>query len=834
MKTITPSTLSVDGNDLNDLIKDTLPYLLSSHINKHEVRQIVTFRVNFLNNQDLRGLLLTQTRHAVRTFVHQLLADEEVIKMNVLQIISRFEDILNDKNMSVLHQRPLKPDNPLLYFHLSALNHESYHFLAFSSHRALRHVEQILKKNVKNGSLQKRKAGLRFQSIVIPFIHTVRFYQVDKNDRLFTESPSHDKIKQALKRGQEDSRVRYHKDAVVDAYIRDVLAALSGTYSPRSSKNITRVRWGRQIIYGKKYLEEIVISETDGADSPTALPTVVNITFNEETEVEADEGSHPVEEAEEIFEAGEHDFGRILALRQISPSYFSSHWSKQSIPLNTYSSYWHAATTKEIDTMTDEELAFLTFLAVLMFFGFAPKKTANIIIGKIPASEEELKADTIYCHPDGTYFFYRIAEDQVASIFAQKADRLSEVYRDSGNIVVVTTGVIAALIKSYLSRTQPYGGARPFFFIHKDAGGRTQRFSIELFESMGRSLKGKCSPFPSVYAFSRSFFNYSTSRYDVDPIVSAYIADRTTRELRAPIFYSNLTSGRLNEDLTEMQRKFLNDIARNAEECGIHFNSDILYSVGTELSKEDLKRVSFGSKFVPLMASMRETLNSIKDRVLGKRDPGLIMRYNLYTFYNILLWELTCGFRQIEIERLDNTDIDTETGFIVVNGKGNRLYAESRLIFMPPFIADNLKEMELCKSGLIKYLLSSGKYSPSEIAEQPAACTIFSLANSKGELIPASSDNTRRFLVATGSRFPYKLNSQRHLLRTFLFEKKVKYKYLAAYFGHQTRGKEFLSYFSLDNLKEMRDAISPHIDELVNELGLEIISHNHVLTYEKN
>jgi hypothetical protein len=822
-KTITPSTLNVDGNNL---IRKILPHLLSSHIDEHEVRQIVSFRVNFLNDKNLKGLLLTQ--HTIKTFVQQLLADEEIVKTNVLQVMDRF-NILNDENMPELYQRPLKPDNPLLYFHLSTENYESYPFLALSFHRALRHVEQVLKKNVGNGSLPKRKAAQRLENIVTPFVHAVRFYQVDKNDKLFTQTPSHNKIEAALKRGQEDSHVRYHKDEVVESYIRDVLAALSNTYNPRSSKNVTRVGWGRQIIYGKKYAEEVIAADEEEPGCSGILPLTVTITFNDMTEAEASEGGYPVEEAEEVFETAANDLARTLALRQLNPSRFQSHWSKQSISLNTYSSYWHAASAKGIDAMTDEELAFLAFLSVLIFSGFAPKKTANITIKEMPSSEEDLDSNTIYCDPHGTRFFYKMADDQIAFVFAQRDGRSPGLYKDSSNIVTMTTGVIEPILKSYIDRTQSYRRTRPFLFIYKTAKGKTQRFSLESFESIGKSLEDNYGPFPSAYAFSRSFFNYSTSRYSVDPVIAAYASDRVTRELRAPIFYTNLTSQRLDEELIYVQTSLLKDIIRNAENCGIALKHDMLFTESSDLDKQEKEKLSFGSKFVPIMTSMRETLSSIKDRIFNNSGHTLVTRYNIFTFYNMLLWELTGGFRQIEVERLDNTDIDVENGLIAVHGKGNRLYRESRLIFMHPFIAKAIRELELCRGGLIQSLISSGKYSPSEIEGQPVAGNTFSLANSRGQLISASSDNVRKFLSDADIQFPYKLNSQRHLLRTFLFDKKIKYKYLAAYFGHQTRGKEFLSYFSLDSLQEMKDAISVHIEELLNELQLEIISHNHVV-----
>ena len=759
-------------------------------------------------------------------FITLCLTGEDIAKVDLIrQVIVGFSMGLQHLDQPELRQRPLKPENPLLYFHLIAAKYDGYPVLCLAFHQALKHVEKILIDCQEKQSMPKKKADQRLQRMMIPFVHTVRFYEVDDTDKLFTEIPSNNKIVKALKRGQETSEVQYHKEEVFETYRDNVLAALSGTYSPHLSRNVTNVRWGRQISYGKKYLEEVVTSDSDGDESSKAIPTVVNITFSEKTEEEADEGAYPIEEAEEIFEAEDNDLARILSLRQISPSSFQSYWSKHTISLNTYSSYCHAATAKVVDEMTDKELAVLILLVILIFFGFAPKKAANIVIKKMPASDDELNHNTIYCHPDGTFFFYRIAEDQVASIFAQKEDRSPGVYRDNGNIVVMTTGVIATILKSYLSRTRLYRGVRPSLFIYKDAGGKTQRFSLELFESIGRSLEDKCGPFPSVYAFSRSFYNYSTSRYHVDPLVAAYVADRATRELRAPIFYTGLTSRRLNEDLIEMQTHLLNDIADNAEECGIHLNRDILCSADPDLSKEDIGKVSFGSKFVPLMASMRKTLNSIKDRVVNEKGWGIIKRYNVYMFYNMLLSELICGFRQIEVERLDDVDVNTESSRIAVCGKGNRLYTESRLIFMHPFTTRTFTELRSCKSAFVQSLINTGKYSPSEMSEQLAAGNTFSIANSRGQLIPASSYNVRRFLAITGISFPYKLNSQRHLLRTFLFDKKVKYKYLAAYFGHQTKGKEYLSYYSLDSLKQMMDAISPHIDELVTELELEIISH---------
>ncbi|MGO9613905.1 MAG: hypothetical protein ACLPX5_12835 [Dissulfurispiraceae bacterium] len=831
-KTKTRSTLNADADGI---IGRVVPKLLNVGASQDAVRQIATFRVNCFNDKNTTGLLLAQ--RPVRLFVENLLVGKNIAKVNLINyIFTLLEKELQDLGIPKLGHRPLKPENPLLYFHLATLKYNAYPFLCLPFHVALKHVEEILTdfKDKDKRSLPQKKAQQRLENIVIPFIHSVRFYEVDENDQLFTQSPSHDKIKQALRRGQGDSRVRYHQDEVVEAYTGNVLAALSGTYSPRSNKNVARVCWGRQLFYGKKYLEEIVINDADGAGSSKAFPTVINITFNHKTEGEAAEGAYPIEEAEEIFEAADNDLARVLSLRQISPSYLQSPWSKQSIPLNAYSSYCYAVTAIVIDAMTDEELAFLVFLVILIFFGFAPKKTANIVVTTIPVSEQELKHDTIYCHPDGTCFFYLIAEDQVSSIFAQKQDRSPGAYRDSGNVVVMTAGVIMTILKLYLNRTQSYRGASPFLFIYEDEDGKSKRFSLELFETIGKSLQDRFGPFPSVYAFSRSFVNYSTSRYHVDPIVSAYFADRVTRELRAPIFYTNLTSERLNDDLAEMQINFLNDIVRNAQECGLSVNSDIFCSADRDMSKGDKVKVSFGSKFVPLISSMKQTLKSIKGIFLDDQCQDLFKRYNTYMFYNDLLWELTCGFRQIEIERLDDADVDEENACIVVCGKGNRLHIESRLIFMHAFTTRIFRELRLCRSAFEQSLIDGGRYSPFEISEQLAVEKTFSLANSKGQLIPASSDNVRRFLVAAGIRFPYKLNSQRHLLRTFLFDKRVNYKYLAAFFGHQTKGKEFLSYFSLDRLKEMRNAISPHIEEFVDELDLEIISYTHVVTNEKD
>ncbi|MDA8091903.1 MAG: hypothetical protein M0Z61_16990 [Nitrospiraceae bacterium] len=768
----------------------------------------------------------------VNLFIKNALAGKDVTKINLFNsIVALFEGKLKELNIPKLNRQPRKPENPFLFFHLSAMKHnpDAYPFLCLAFHLALVHVENVLAKSVAAGTLPKKKAAQRLESIVIPFIHSARFYEIDAHDQLFTESPSFNKIKEALWRGQANSSVRYHKDLVVKAYIRDVTAALSSTYSPKASRNIAHTPWGRQIFYGRKYLEETVTANLDGAQTPP-IPLVASITFNEKTEEEAAEGAYPIEEAEEIFEGTDSDLARVLLLRQISPAGFQGHWAKQSIPLNTYSFFCHAAAKRAAEKMTDKELAFLTFLVILIFYGFAPKKTSNIVIKKIPTSEEELKYDTIYCDPNGTSFFYRISEDQVASIFARKEDRTG-IYRDSGNIVIITSGIISTILTSFLRRTQLYRGTRPFLFIYRGLEGKTQRFTLELFESIGKSLEGQYGTFPSAYAFPRSFFNYATTRYGVDPIVSAYVSDRVTRELRAPVFYSNVSSERLNNDLFNMQTQFLTDIAQNARKCSIPFNKHIWFP---EVGRTEIETVSFGSKLVPVMESMRNTVNTIKNYLLTGPVRGLIPRYNIFMFYLILLWELTCGFRQIEIERLEDNSVDGESGLVVVCGKGNRLYTESRLISINPFATRIFEEARSCRTVFRQSLINAGKCSPSEISGQPAAGFTFSLATSNGQLIPASSINVRRLLLAAAIEFPYKLNSPRHLLRTFLFDKKVNYKYLAAFFGHQTKGKEFLSFYSLDRLEDMKDAISSHIDVLIDELALEIICHRLMVTNGKD
>lgn len=344
--------------------------------------------------------------------------------------------------------KPRELENPLLFFHLKAERVPAYPLLALTCHRHLRSAEYALDMSVKRKELPRQKAGKKLESAVTPFLHLVHFYKIDAGHNAYITDLTPGKIKEALELGQYDDSVRYMDDSTTEAYIRIVLSIMEGTFPVfRNRKKIVH-EWGYQRIFGKRFIQEKVYEE--------GLSYKEWITLNNNAEAESEEGGYPLEEGEiEEDEPSNDDIARRMLLSQIRPSQFPCFYQRQSISLNDYSRIFHGLLLKELNDMTNDELsAALRFLA-LVFYGFNPKKHANMKVRRFTDGDETLITGDLFYEPDRNVIYYRMEEDQVAGIYNSSDPKGPGIYRSSGTIVELPVqGILKEVLEALLKRTQ--------------------------------------------------------------------------------------------------------------------------------------------------------------------------------------------------------------------------------------------------------------------------------------------------------------------------------------------------------------------------------------------
>lgn len=795
--TSTPKHLTPEATKL---IESLLPFLTAIHADKIETRAISTFCINLLNSKNLKGLSKAQPvlKNIIKPILDEL-PSEEVSE--ILKIIDALRENLEKHDMAGLfRQRPKEPDNPLLFFHLSSKRFPAYPALALTCHRLLRWAQDALKVNVKRGDMPGQRAGKKLESVVTPFIHLVHFYKID--DSPFVADLTPRKVTEAIELGQRDDSVRYIDNQTMEAYIRIILSIIDGSFPVLRNRKRIIYEWGTQFIIGKRFIQEHVYDD--------GLSYKEWITLNNNAEAESEEGGYPLEEGEiEEDEPSNDDIARRMLLSQIRPSQFPCFYQRQSISLNGYSRIFHGLLLqKELNDMKNDELVAAWRFLSLVSYGFNPKKHAHMKIRRFTDGDETLISGDLFYEPDRKIIYYRMEEDQVANIYKSTDPKGSGIYRNSGTIVELPVhGKLKEVMEALLKREQierylPFSKFRKIINSHLAA------------------YKTTISPF----SFHRSFLSYAISRYNLDPLVAAYISCSAPREQRAQMYYTSVSAERIRDDAASFQECLLKDILANCEKLGLPVRKELLYPE-TVPSYEPASKF-IGSGFVPNDVELKSVIAQIKTLLVSDAIKDPKRYFNVYSFYIMLLLRFTTGLRQIEVERMKDMDMDREGRLLSVHGKGNRLYNEYRLMPLLPMTIHAIEELKRAQKEYYWWLIGRGELAPVDIEQRPAYQNLFYLVNGMGLPIPASSSNIREFLKAESEGFfPFKLNASRHLVRTRLFEMKIPHQLLNVYIGHQTKGKEFLSHYSLSLSCDIKEKILPQMEKLAKELNLSIIPY---------
>lgn len=781
--------------------------LLSCTSDSDLARNVLSLCLNGLNENNWKGI--AEAQEFIKTMVLQI-PDRRINELvGLIDIVKKkLPDLLPEH----FQKKPKKTENAILYFHFHASKLPAYEYIALQCHRALKHVESVLRNEVLAEIITPEMAKKRLEKMVIPFLHIVLLYEVDPSEK-YQLSLDSKKIVKALKKGQSSNLVRYTAKEVFETYERDVNSANSGTFTYYGRSKKKECEWGLQTLFGRSRLIE-TISE-DEVGSPTQFSS--HIYFDDNALNEAAEGGYALENAvENGNEFSDDDVIRKLMAEQIRPAQFPSFY-QHGISLNAFNILLNELLFKyeNLDKISDTQISIIAYLLLLSFYGFNPKKALNLkICPSLTDPKDHLLSEDLYIDFELSRFLYKSDSDLIVKAFSQSEENEPdrETYLKTTNVISLPILSIGHILREVYKRKKRRNSY--LFDLTSESTRETlfENFKIATRKALQETAFAAITP----NTISKSFYGYSVNKYKIDPIVIELITGRASREFRAPRFYTATSSARIHSDLRVFHKSFLADLLKNAKEMGLLFRKELF---DQEVLLVENKII--GSTYVPLRPLLRDTLQKIRT-VLEENSLGRIEYHNLWTLYSVLIVMFTTAMRPVEIERLRNFDINSKDMSVSVSGKNNRLFSESRIIPAPQMTFEVFMEAIKENTALTEWLIESGRSSSAEIRQQPDLGKAFFFASEAGILRPVSSKNIRSFIEHTpGLEFLFKLNAPRHLLRTFLFEKKVPYFILNAFIGHQTSGKEFLSYYSLFQLDNLRQ-LSKAIEELAEELGLTV------------
>lgn len=181
--------------------------------------------------------------------------------------------------------------------------------------------------------------------------------------------------------------------------------------------------------------------------------------------------------------------------------------------------------------------------------------------------------------------------------------------------------------------------------------------------------------------------------------------------------------------------------------------------------------------------------------------------HNALTTYTLLLVAWHVGVRAVD-EMVDLSQYDAATGFLGVSDKDGDTYADARIVWLAPIAQQQIAAYRRCVLGLPE------PYRPGEDYDG----RLFYLGEG-GARQAISLQNLRLRL----RNYPFRLNTQRHYLRTRLRELGVPAQAVDAMLGHGGQGYEPYARHSVFSPAQLRDEVEAAIQALSAEMAWKVI-----------
>jgi len=290
-------------------------------------------------------------------------------------------------------------------------------------------------------------------------------------------------------------------------------------------------------------------------------------------------------------------------------------------------------------------------------------------------------------------------------------------------------------------------------------------------------------------------------------------------------YYSPLTS--------DLQRRYAKTCKKLEK---VIFNNTKFSSTTDSDIVIDQQSIRIGSKICPMEQTVQQMVIDLKKKALHyKKDHQdinhLIKFHNAYTAYCVMMIGFATGYRAVRDPFYSETEIDDETGFLVISDKDSDDYYNSRLVYLPKLCRNQITHYSEYKQLLAEKLILTNPVLSKELMEPNILTWSKTIPNN--QVLPfffflkkfykhqAVKPLSMHEMTEWITDLP--LNANRHYLRTHLRELKVSGEFIDAFMGHWEYGQEpYGKYSSLSPLSYIETLKKP-IEKLLNKAGWEEI-----------
>lgn len=228
-------------------------------------------------------------------------------------------------------------------------------------------------------------------------------------------------------------------------------------------------------------------------------------------------------------------------------------------------------------------------------------------------------------------------------------------------------------------------------------------------------------------------------------------------------------------------------------------------------------------------------------------ESFLVEFHNVYVSYCLLMLGFMTGYRSVRDPLHDESNIDWDTGFIVISDKDDDHNYNSRITWVPPVCLQQLKEYKLHRYRLIERITLKNGSLANALKIQKEQEDRFNWGRKRKATDRSEATNHKKehspppfFFYLTTNFLPkgvgvtnlrdkihwsysLPLNANRHYLRTKLAEECVSGEIIDAYMGHWDRGREPFGRFSTLSPDEFRKQLEEPLISIGNDAGWKVI-----------
>lgn len=230
----------------------------------------------------------------------------------------------------------------------------------------------------------------------------------------------------------------------------------------------------------------------------------------------------------------------------------------------------------------------------------------------------------------------------------------------------------------------------------------------------------------------------------------------------------------------------------------------------------------FGARYVPSTNSVKETLQSIRQDLSGKRmvngKHAFIDFHNVFTLYCIYAQSLLTGIRAVIDPFIGSHQVIDGSGIAIFRDKDSDDQFHSRILPLHPLALDIAIEYERHRQIILeKMLFLDPLFCRNKILEKNSTFLIQPETFQALETRPSQI----KILLKIHSDLP--INSNRKYLRSFLEREGAIPEVIDATLGHASLGEPIGDTMSTFSFVDLKNHLFPLLDKLIEEAGLKLV-----------